>query len=39
MQIVSLGDKLQTCMMSKSIFWEKQFKMSSAEIFPQHAKH
>ena len=24
---------------SKSIFWEKYFKMSSAEIFTQNAKH
>ena len=36
MQIVSLGDNLHE--MSDPIFWEKYFKMSSAEIFTQHAK-
>ena len=37
MQIVSKDDNLQ---MSKPIFWEnfkKKFKMSSAEIYTQHA--
>ena len=39
MQIVSWGDSL--CEMTKPIFWEKYekyFKMSSANIFTQHAK-
>ena len=39
MQIVSLGDNLHE--KSKPIFWEnleEHFKMSSAEIFTQHAK-
>ena len=35
MQIVSNGDNLHE--MSKSVFWEKYFKMS-AEIFTQSAK-
>ena len=40
MQSVSLGDNLHE--MSKPTFWEKEekyFKMLSAEIFTQHAKH
>ena len=40
MQIVSLGDNLHK--MSKPVFWEKldnHFKMPSAKIFTQHAKH
>ena len=40
MQIVSNGDNLQE--MSNPVFWEKQakyFKMLSAEIFTQRAKH
>ena len=40
MQIVSIGDNLQE--MPKPVFWEKlekNFNMSSAENFTQHAKH
>ena len=37
MQIVSLGDNLHE--MSKPVFWEKYFKMTSAESFTQRAKH
>ena len=40
MQIISFGDNLHE--MSKPIFWEKYekyFKMLSAEIFTQNAKH
>ena len=36
MQIVSLGDNLHK--MSSPFFWEKYFKMSSAENFTQSAK-
>ena len=36
MQIVSLGDNLHE--MSYPVFWEKYFKMSSAENFTQSAK-
>ena len=36
MQIVSIGDNLHE--MSKPVFWEKYFNMSSAENFTQHAK-
>ena len=31
-----LGDNLHE--ISKSVFWDKYFKISSAEIFTQHAK-
>ena len=37
MQIVSNGDNLHD--MSKPVFWEKYFKMLTAEIFTQSAKH
>ena len=36
MQIVSSGDNLHE--MSKSIFWDKKFKIPSAEYFTCHAK-
>ena len=36
MQIVYLGDNLHE--ISKPIFWEKYFRLLSAEIFTQHAK-